>query len=68
MSHLGKAKSYKPKALNETMQPMRRQKSIIISHTPAEEHTNFYPNFNQREKMGKSKKREKTGGQLKKTK
>ena len=32
-SHPGKAKSYKPKALNETMLPMRRKKSINISHT-----------------------------------
>ena len=31
-SHPGKAKSYEPKALNETMLPMRRKKSITISH------------------------------------
>ena len=52
MSHLGKANSYKPKALNETMQPMRRQKSITILRLPAVEHTNFHPHFNQRDKMG----------------
>ena len=28
-----KAKSYEPKALNETMLPMKRKKSITISHT-----------------------------------
>ena len=32
-SHPGKAKSYEPKALNETMLPMKRKKSITISHT-----------------------------------
>ena len=32
-SHPGKAKSYEPKALNETMLPMKRKKSISISHT-----------------------------------
>ena len=32
-SYLGKAKSYEPKALNETMLPMKRKKSLIISHT-----------------------------------
>ena len=32
-SHPGKAKSYKLKALNETMLPMRRKKIITISHT-----------------------------------
>ena len=31
--HPGKAKSYEPKALNETMLPMRRKKIITISHT-----------------------------------
>ena len=29
----GKAKIYDPKALSETMLPMRRKKSLIISHT-----------------------------------
>ena len=28
-----KTKSYEPKALNETMLPMRRKKTITISHT-----------------------------------
>ena len=32
-SHPGKAKIYEPKALNETMLPMTRKKSINISHT-----------------------------------
>ena len=32
-SHPGKAKSYEPKALNETMLPTKRKKSITISHT-----------------------------------
>ena len=32
-SYPGKAKSYDPKALNETMLPMRRKKSIATSHT-----------------------------------
>ena len=32
-SRPGKAKSYEPKALNETMLPMKRKKSITISHT-----------------------------------
>ena len=32
-SHPGKAKSYEPKTLNVTMLPMRRKKSITISHT-----------------------------------
>ena len=32
-SHLGKARSYEPKALNETMLPIRRKKSLTISHT-----------------------------------
>ena len=31
--HPGKAKSYEPKALNETMLSMRRKKSLTISHT-----------------------------------
>ena len=31
-SYPGKAKSYEPKALNETMLPMKRKKSITISH------------------------------------
>ena len=31
-SHPGKAKSYEPKALNETMLPMRRKNSLTISH------------------------------------
>ena len=30
-SHPGKAKSYEAKALNETMLPMRRKKSLTIS-------------------------------------
>ena len=30
--HLGKAKSYEPEALNETMLPMRRKKIITITH------------------------------------
>ena len=32
-SHPGKAKNYEPKALNETMLPMKRKKNITISHT-----------------------------------
>ena len=32
-SHPGKAKNYEPKSLNETMLPMKRKKSITISHT-----------------------------------
>ena len=32
-SHSRKAKSYEPKALNETMLPMRKKKSLIISDT-----------------------------------
>ena len=32
-SHPGKAKRFEPKALNETMLPIRRKKSITISHT-----------------------------------
>ena len=32
-SHPGKAKSYEPTALNEKMLPMKRKKSITISHT-----------------------------------
>ena len=32
-SHPGKAKRYEPKALNETILPMKRKKSITISHT-----------------------------------
>ena len=32
-SHQGKARSYEPKALNETMLPMKRKKSITISYT-----------------------------------
>ena len=32
-SHPGKVRSYEPKALNETMLPMRRKKSLTISHT-----------------------------------
>ena len=32
-SHPGKARSYEPKAQNETMLSMRRNKSITISHT-----------------------------------
>ena len=32
-SHQGKAKTYEPKALNETMLPMKRKKIITISHT-----------------------------------
>ena len=35
-SHQGKAKSYEPKALNETMLPMKRKKSITILHTQHE--------------------------------
>ena len=31
-SHPGKTKSNEPKALNETMLPMRRKKNITISH------------------------------------
>ena len=33
MSHPEEAKSYEPKALNETMQPMKKKKGITISHT-----------------------------------
>ena len=32
-SHPGKASIYEPKTLNETMLPMKRKKSITISHT-----------------------------------
>ena len=32
-SHPGKAKRFEPKALNETMLPVRRKKSFTISHT-----------------------------------
>ena len=32
-SHPGKAKRYEPKALNETILPMKRKKNITISHT-----------------------------------
>ena len=31
--HPGKARSYEPKVLNETVLPMRRKKSLTISHT-----------------------------------
>ena len=32
-SHSEKAKNYEPNALNETMLPMKRKKTITISHT-----------------------------------
>ena len=43
-SHPGKAKSYEPKTLNETILTMRRKK--------VKDYTNFHPHFNQRERIG----------------
>ena len=76
-SHPGKTYSYEPKAQNETLLPMRRKKSLTISHTQHST-TPISTHFNQRERMGtwekkkrpttgarKSKQRKKTGRKLK---
>ena len=76
-SHPGKAKSYEPKALNETM---RRKKSITISYT--QQRTTPMPTpFQPKRKNGdmrkkrrptlgarKSKQKKNTGGKLKENK
>ena len=61
-SHPGKAKSYEPKAMNETMLPMRRKKSITISH--AQHRTTPIPtNISTKEKeWEREKKRRPTPG------
>ena len=61
-SHPGKAKSYEPNALNKTMLPMRRKKSITISHTQHREKRR--PTLGAR----KSRQMKKTGGKLKENK
>ena len=77
-SHPGKAGSYAPKAPNEIMLPMRRKKSLTISHTQHRT-PQFPPCFNQREKTEtrmrpipgakKAKKKgKKTRGKLKESK
>ena len=75
-SNPGKAKSYKPKAPNETMLPMRRKKSITISQTK-QRTTPIYTLISTKEKewghekkrptpgARKSKQKKKTGGKLK---
>ena len=70
-SHPGKAKSYEPKALNETMLPMRRKKSLTISHTqhrappiPTTISTKKKECGREKEKVNKGK----TGGKLKERK
>ena len=68
-SHPGKTWSYEPKALNETMLPIKRKKSLAISPTQ-----NRTPHFNQRERMRTWEKkdthteRKKTWGKLKESK
>ena len=60
-SHLGKAKSYEPKALNETMPPMRRKKSITISHTQHRT-TPISTPFQPKRKNGKVRKKTRSKG------
>ena len=61
-SHQGKAKTYEPKALNETMLPMKRKKSITISHT--QHRTTPIPTHisTKDKEWGRKKKRRKTPG------
>ena len=77
--HPGKVRTYEPKALNETMLPMRIKK-ISLFHTPSTGHYQFSAPFQSKKKMGdvrrkethsgskKSKQRKKTGGKLKERK
>ena len=75
-SHPGKAKSYEPKALNETMLPMRREKSITIPHTQQrttpistkEKEWGHEKKWRPIPGARKSKQRIKTGGKLKENK
>ena len=55
-SHPGKANIYETKALNETMLLMRRKKCLTIPLWTLPIPT---PNFNQRERMGRMRKRRK---------
>ena len=57
-SNPGKAKNYEPKALNETMQPMRRKKSLIISHTSTGHHQFLLPFQPKRKNRNVRKKRD----------
>ena len=50
-SHPGKAKSYEPKALNETLLPMKGKKSVTISHTQHGTTPIPTPHFNKSERM-----------------
>ena len=61
-SHPGKAKNYKPKALNEKVLPMRRKKSIIISHTQQKTTPISTPISTKEKKLGNDKKRRPTPG------
>ena len=61
-SHPGKAKSYEPKTLNETMLPMRRKKSITISHTQHRTTPIPAPILTKEKEWGCEKKRRPTPG------
>ena len=64
-SYPGKAKSYEPKALNETMLSMRRKKSITIS---TKEKENMRKRGDPHQKQGKVNKRKNTREKLKENK
>ena len=77
--HPGKAKNYKPKALNETILSMRRKKRITISHTQQRTTPISTPISNKEKEWGHEKKRrptlearkskqKNTGGKLKENK
>ena len=59
-SHPGKAKSYEPKALNETMLSMKRKKSITISHTQYRTTPIPTPISTKKKKIGREKQRRPT--------
>ena len=60
-SHPGKAKSYKPKALNETMLPMRRKKSLTISHNQHRTSSILTIPFQPKKRKEKNQKKNRSG-------
>ena len=61
-----KARNYKPRALNETMLPMRRKKSLIISHTQNRIPPILTPISTKKKEWGREKKKETHTGSKKK--
>ena len=61
-SHPRKAKSYEPMVLNESILPMKRKKSITISHTQYETTPISTPILTKMKEWGREKQRRPTPG------